>query len=71
MDCLTEHESLCRVPPDGFLLIIHHSRPIHGIRYDLTAQSDFFFIFFPFMTLFKITLDFLTIESDLENEFSI
>ena len=25
---------------------------------DLTAQSDFFFIFFPFMTSFEIALDF-------------
>ena len=32
---------------------------------DLTAQSDFFFIFsFPFMTSFEIALDFLTIQSD-------
>ena len=32
---------------------------------DLTVQSDFFFIFsFPFMTSFKIALEFLTIQSD-------
>ena len=33
---------------------------------DLTAQYDFFFIFFPFMTSFEIALDFLTIQIALD-----